>query len=118
VRTGLTFNNCTLSPYCIDVFCIYLRTNNDFAHLKDKLIGFYSPDKSVYCEVRTGPLNVAPAIRLKRVKHAFIITRMYSHQTFFIMLGYTFHHFEFVIVIDLRSSSYTPEVLLLDHIRM
>ena len=98
------------------MFCIYLRTNNYFDQLKDKLIGFCSPDKSVYCEARTGSLNVA--IRLKRVKHAFIITSMCSHQTFFIMLVYTFHHFEFVIVTDLSSSSYTLEVLLLDNIRM
>jgi len=31
------------------------------------------------------------------------------------MLGYKFHHFEYVTETDLRSSSYTPEVLLLDH---
>jgi len=24
--TGLIFNNCTLCPHCIYVFCIYLRT--------------------------------------------------------------------------------------------
>jgi len=27
--TSLTFNNCTLCPHCIYVFCIYLRTNSD-----------------------------------------------------------------------------------------
>ena len=43
--TGLTFNNCTLSPHCIYVFCIYLRTNSDLSHLQHKLIGFYNRDK-------------------------------------------------------------------------
>jgi len=38
--TGLTFNNCTLCPHCIYVFCIYLRTNSVLCHLQHKLIGF------------------------------------------------------------------------------
>ena len=42
---GLTFDNCTLSPHCIYVFCIYLRTNSDLCHLQHKLIGFYNPDE-------------------------------------------------------------------------
>jgi len=41
---SLTFNNCTLRPHCIYVFCIYLRTNSDLCHLQHKLIGFYNPD--------------------------------------------------------------------------
>ena len=40
--TGLTFNNCTLCPQRIYVFCIYLRTNSDVCHLQHKLIGFYN----------------------------------------------------------------------------
>ena len=40
----LTFNNCTLCPHCIYVFCIYLRTNSDLCHLQHKLIGFYNRD--------------------------------------------------------------------------
>ena len=40
--TSLTFNNCTLCPHCIYVFCIYLRTNSDLCHLQHKLIGFYN----------------------------------------------------------------------------
>jgi len=32
--TSLTFNNCTLFPHCIDVFCIYLRTKSDLRHLQ------------------------------------------------------------------------------------
>jgi len=45
--TGLTFNNCTLCPHCIYVFCIYLR-NGDLCHLQHKLIGFITKMKSVY----------------------------------------------------------------------
>jgi len=40
--SGLIFNNCTLCPHCIYVFCIYLRTNSDLCHLHHKLIGFYN----------------------------------------------------------------------------
>jgi hypothetical protein len=43
--TSLTFNNCTLWPHCIYVFCIYLRTNSDLCHLQYKLIGFYNRDE-------------------------------------------------------------------------
>jgi hypothetical protein len=43
--TSLTFNNCTLCPHCIYVFCIYLRTNSDLCHLEHKLIGFYNRDE-------------------------------------------------------------------------
>jgi hypothetical protein len=43
--TSLTFNNCTLCPHCIYVFCIYLGTNSDLCHLLLKLIGFYNRDK-------------------------------------------------------------------------
>ena len=42
--TSITFNNCTLCPHCIYVFCIYLRTNSDLCHLQHKLIGFYNRD--------------------------------------------------------------------------
>jgi hypothetical protein len=44
-QTGMTFNNCTLCPQRIYVFCIYLRTNSDLCHLQHKLISFYNPDK-------------------------------------------------------------------------
>ena len=43
--TSLTFNNCTLCPHCIYVFCIYLRTISDLCHLQHKLIGFYNRDE-------------------------------------------------------------------------
>jgi hypothetical protein len=37
------FNNCTLCPHYIYVFCIYLRTNSNLCHLhKKKLTGFYN----------------------------------------------------------------------------
>jgi hypothetical protein len=39
-----TFNNCTLCPHCLYVFCIYLRTNCDLCNLQHKLIGFYNRD--------------------------------------------------------------------------
>jgi len=39
---SLTFNNGTLCPHCIYVFCIYLRTNSDLCHLQHKLVGFYN----------------------------------------------------------------------------
>jgi len=42
---SLTFNNCTLCPHCIYVFCIYLRTISDLCHLQHKLIGFYNRDE-------------------------------------------------------------------------
>jgi len=43
--SSLTFNNYTLCPHCIYVFCVYLRTNGDLCHLQRKLIGFYNPDE-------------------------------------------------------------------------
>jgi hypothetical protein len=39
------FNNCTLCPHCIYVFCVCLRTNTDLCHLHQKLIGFYNRDE-------------------------------------------------------------------------
>ena len=42
--TSLTFDNCTLCPHCIYVFCIYLRTDSDLCYLQHKLIGFYNRD--------------------------------------------------------------------------
>jgi hypothetical protein len=53
------FNNCTLCPPCIYMFCIYLRTNNDLCRLHKKLIGFITEMKSVYSAVWTGSLNEA-----------------------------------------------------------
>jgi hypothetical protein len=51
--TSLTLKNCTLCPHCINVFCIYLRKNSYFCHLRVH----YNLDESVYCAVRTGTLN-------------------------------------------------------------
>ena len=42
--TSLTFNNCTVCPHYIYVFCIYLSTNRDFCFIQPKLIGFYNRD--------------------------------------------------------------------------
>ena len=61
---SLIFNNCTLCPHCIYVFCIYLRTNSDLYHLQHKLV-FIPEMKSVYCAVRTGSLNKAFCIYLR-----------------------------------------------------
>jgi hypothetical protein len=55
----ITFNNCTLCPHCIYVFCIYLRIKSDLCHLQHKLIVFITGMKSVYSAVRTGSLNKA-----------------------------------------------------------
>ena len=55
--TSLTFNNCTLCPHCIYVFCIYLRTKSDLCYLQHKLIGFIAEMKSVYYAVWTGDLK-------------------------------------------------------------
>jgi len=43
--SSLTFNNCTLCPHRVYVFCIYLGTNSDLCHLQHKLIGFYNQDE-------------------------------------------------------------------------
>jgi hypothetical protein len=42
---SLTFNNCTLCPHCIYVFCVYLITNSDLCHLQHKITGFYKGDE-------------------------------------------------------------------------
>jgi hypothetical protein len=41
------FNNCTLCPHCIYVFCtsICLGTNSDLNYLHKKKIGFYNGDE-------------------------------------------------------------------------
>jgi len=43
--TGSTFNNFTLCPNCIYVFCIYLRKKSDICPIQHKLIGFYKLDE-------------------------------------------------------------------------
>jgi hypothetical protein len=53
------YNNCTLCPHYIYLFCICLRTNSDLCHLHKKRIVFITEMKSVYNAVRTGPLNEA-----------------------------------------------------------
>jgi len=53
--TSLTFNNCTLCPHCMYVFCIYLRKNSDLFQFLHQLIGFndivltpYNPDDTIW----------------------------------------------------------------------
>ena len=66
---GLTFNNCTLCPHCIYVFCIYLRTNSDLCHLQHKLIGFYNRDEKCLLRGTDWVLWLKQsALRLWRVK--------------------------------------------------
>jgi hypothetical protein len=43
--TGLTFNYCTFCPHCIYLYCIYLRTNDDFYPKQHKLTGCYNRDE-------------------------------------------------------------------------
>jgi hypothetical protein len=38
--TSLTFNNCTLCPHCIYVFCIYLSTNSDLCQLDAQIFKY------------------------------------------------------------------------------
>ena len=45
-NNSLTFNNCTLCPHRIYVFCIYLRAYSDLCHLQHNLIGFRTEIKS------------------------------------------------------------------------
>ena len=35
----------TFCPHCVNVFCIYLRTNSDFCPVQNTLIGFYNRDE-------------------------------------------------------------------------
>jgi len=51
--TSLAFNNSTLCPHCIYVFCVDLRTNSDLCHLQHKLIGFNNTDLTLYSPVVT-----------------------------------------------------------------
>jgi hypothetical protein len=65
------FNNCTLCPHCIYVFCICLRTNSDLCHLhKKKLLVFITDMKSVVFTARygLGLLMKQSALRLLKVK--------------------------------------------------
>jgi hypothetical protein len=66
-QQGEYFNNCTLCPYRIYVFCTCLRTNRDLCHLHKKLTIFITEMKSVYSAVRTGSINEQPALRLLKV---------------------------------------------------
>jgi hypothetical protein len=43
---SLSFNNCTLSPHCMYVFCIYLITNSGLCPLHHKQFGFYKQNEN------------------------------------------------------------------------
>jgi hypothetical protein len=55
--TFLTFKNCTFCPYCIYVFCIYLRRKSKFAIYNLNWLVFITETKSVYCALWIGSLN-------------------------------------------------------------
>jgi hypothetical protein len=71
--TSLTFNNCTLCPHCIYVFCIYPRTNSDLCHLQHKLIGFHNPDEKCLLRGWTGSLNKAVCASSLKGSYLFFI---------------------------------------------
>jgi hypothetical protein len=55
--TGLTFKNCNaFCPQCIDVYCFISEQTVTFPDIINWLV-FITEMKSVYCAVRTGPLN-------------------------------------------------------------
>jgi hypothetical protein len=54
VRIDSSYKADYVSSLKVDVFCIYLRTNNDFCPI---LLVFVTKMKSVYCAVWTGSLN-------------------------------------------------------------
>ena len=56
---SLTFNNCTLCPHCIYVFCIYPRKTATCSTYSINWLVFITEMKSVYSAVRTGSLNTA-----------------------------------------------------------
>jgi hypothetical protein len=62
------FNNCTLCPYCIYVFCICLKQTATCAVYLKILLVFIAEMKSVYRTVRTEPLNKAVCIPSYKVK--------------------------------------------------
>ena len=83
--TVLTFNNCTLCPHCIYVFCIYLRTNSDLCHLQHKLIGFYNGDKKC---LQRGTDWVFKYSGLRLVfKGLIFLTHVCNHQRPLLMLS-------------------------------
>jgi len=57
VPTSLTFNNRTLCPHCIYVFCIYLKLTATCATYTINWLVFITEIKKNYSAVRTGPLN-------------------------------------------------------------
>jgi len=44
---------CILPTQCIYVFCVDLRTNNDYFHIQHSLTGFYNRDLTLYSPVVT-----------------------------------------------------------------
>jgi hypothetical protein len=66
---SLIFNNSTLCPHCIYVFCIYLKKKTaTCATSAIKYLVFITELKGVYSAVRTGPLNKAVCASSLRLK--------------------------------------------------
>jgi len=91
--TGLTFNNCTLCPHCIFVFCIYLKQTAICAAYSINWLVFITEMKNVYSAVRTGSLNKAVcASSLKStgyvMHHQFNIQQLYALSTLYLCVLY------------------------------
>jgi hypothetical protein len=84
-----TFNNCTLCPHCIYVFCIYLRTNSDLCHSITWLV-FYNRDEK--CLLRGTNLAFKQnSLRfvlkdLRQVRIWYIMSYFHSSGTFILSL--------------------------------
>jgi len=79
---GLTFNNCTLCPHCIYVFCMYLRTNSDLCHLQHKLIGFYNRDEKCLQRGTDWVFKYrGMCLVFKRLNHTFLETKITVNAT-------------------------------------
>ena len=65
-----------LPKQCIYVFCVDLRTNNDYFPIQQKLAGFYNRDGEIYCAVRTGSLNRNHVILFFWPCHAQAVDRL------------------------------------------
>jgi len=90
--TGLTFNNFTLCPHCIYVFCIYLRTNSDLCHLQHKLVDFYNRDEKClqrgtdWVFKQSGLSFVCKGLNIIGVLHNLIYLVCKAHSPYYIFI--------------------------------
>ena len=78
---GLTFNNCTLCPHCIYVFCIIWEQTATCATYSINWLVFITEMKSIYSAVRTGFL-IKPTCYV--MHQQFNIQQLYVLPTVFI----------------------------------